>query len=428
MEQNISARSSSFSRRLRSSTLIRIRWLGAICQIAIISFVNFYLGFTLPFANCAVLIAASIGLNIILTFNYSFNHRLDPRIATCILAFDIFVLAGLLYYTGGLENPFAVLLIAPAVISATSLHLHYIIILNLLVIGCVTLLSFVAMPLPWYPDAVIDFPRLLLDGIWTAIIVLLLFSTAYGYRVAEETRRLADALNATELIIQREHHMTALDGLAAAAAHELGTPLATIQLVAKEMQRALKNSPRFAEDIGLLQSQATRCRDILKRLNSLSTEGDEHVSQMKFHELLEEVIAPHRDFGVTIEKQQIESSTGREPVFQRSDGILYGIGNLVENAVDFAEKRVIIRYGWSDKHISLIITDDGQGFPHGMLERLGEPYTSSRTNDHHGGGLGLGLFIAKTLLERSGAQIEFQNRTAEGYGAEVTLTWSRKNF
>lgn len=427
MQTELPIRASSYSRRLHVTTLLRIRWLVLSCQTMAVLFVGLYLGFPLPFGTCIVLISLSAWLNLYLTFHYPFSYRLGPLATTFILGFDILQLAALLFLTGGLQNPFALLIVGPAIVSAASLKLRYIIVLNFLVVLCVTILSIKSLPLPWYPGETISQPRLITDGVWTAIVVALIFFTNYAYRFAEEARRLADAFTATELVLQRENHLSSLDGLAAAAAHELGTPLATIQLVAKEMDYALKSQPEFKEDIELLSSQIARCRDILKHLTSLSTNQNDDIYNMPVTSLIEEIVAPHRDFGIHIEMRQ-ETCTGEEPMLRRNPGILFGLGNLIENAVDFARSEVIVSYCWTEQFIRITIIDNGPGYTPAILDRIGEPYTTSRVADQHGGGLGLGLFIAKTLLERSGAQLYFANSDKKNYGAEVRLQWQRRQL
>jgi len=340
----------------------------------------------------------------------------------------------LLFLTGGLENPFALLLVAPALLCAGSLTVGYIVLLNLLVIFAASLLAFIHLPFPWYE--VISVPSLIVYGTWTAIVSTLLYTTAYSYRIAEEARQLGDALTATELALQHEQHLSTLDGLAAAAAHELGTPLATIQLVARELSHQMGHDPAQREDMELLISQSQRCRDILQRLTSLSADGDPHLSQFKLTSALEEVIAPHRDFGIDIISNNIGVAEN-EPVINRNPGLLHGLGNLIENAVDFARSRVLVDYQWTDDKIIIIITDDGDGFPASILGQVGEPYRSAREqhigkNDKGkivtGGGLGLGLFIAKTLLERSGANISFTNSKVKDLGATITIVWPRETL
>ena len=424
MVQDFGIRSSYLSRRLRLTTLIRLRWLAVAGQSIAVLFVALYLKFPFPVSICFALIACSAWLNLLMSFRYPINHRLEPRAAITVLAFDILQVAGLLYMTGGLQNPFAVLMIVPVIISATSLPSWSTILLGLLVTICATVLAYVYLPLPWYPGQTMQLPLVLIAAVWCSVVSALAFTAVYAYRVAEEARLLADALTATELILQREQHLSALDGLAAAAAHELGTPLATIALVAKEMERSLKQDDRFAEDVELLRSQTERCREILKRLTSLSSTSEEHMSRLKISSLIEEVIEPNRNFGVTIEVKKLRGE-GIEPIIRRNPGIIYGLGNLVENAVDFAKHTIQVSWGWNDRTVEIIVSDDGEGFAPDILDRIGEPYTTGRDREinEHGGGLGLGLFIAKTLLERSGATITFRNRNDPGQGAEVVVIW-----
>ena len=427
MHADLSNRGSNLSRRPRLTTLIRVRWLAIAGQTAAVLFVALYLQFPFAVGICLALIASSAWLNLYLAFRFPTNHRLNPAAASLVLAFDIVQLAGLLYLTGGLQNPFIVLMIVPVIISATSLAARHTMILGLLVALCVSALAFWYRQLPWYPGETVDLPFLFVIGTWCAIISALGFTGVYAYRIAEEARQLGDALTAAELILQREQHLTALDGLAAAAAHELGTPLATIALVVKEMQRSHAADPALADDITLLQSQTQRCRDILQRLTSLSSENEEHMSRLPLSSLIEEVTAPHRNFGVDIAVVRNDGPKP-EPVVRRNPGLLYGLGNLIENAVDFARDEVNVLWSWTATEVSVTIQDDGDGFKPEILDRIGEPYMTSREANNNGGGLGLGLFIAKTLLERSGAKISFQNRSNPGQGAEVKVVWPRSAF
>src|SRR6185437_13510315 len=250
----------------------------------------------------------------------------------------------------------------------------------------------------------------------------------YAWQITEEAHQLSDALASTELVLAREQHLSQLDGLAAAAAHELGTPLSTISVIAKELENAIPADAPHGDDVRLLRQQATRCRDILAKLTELSASGApfDHVPLAA---LIEEVVAPHRNFGVEID---VTLAGGSPPMVARNPAILYGLGNLIENAVDFARERVVIEAAWSEDIINLSIIDDGPGFAPEIMERLGEPYVTSRRDPGDGGdepiGLGLGFFIAKTLLERSGAAIALENRTAPEQGAAVRLHWNRSDF
>lgn len=412
---------------LRLNTLIRLRWLAIIGQSAAVLIVAYWLEFPLPVSLCFALIALSAWLNLFLAFRYPATHRLPPHFALGILLFDALQLAGLLYMTGGLTNPFSLLMTVPVVISATSLPARWTMLLGLAVVAMATLLAFFHLPLPWFPGMTLTMPFIYVAGMWMAVVSSIAFTAIYAYRVAEEARLLANALSATELILQREQHLSALDGLAAAAAHELGTPLATIALVAKEMERALGSDSRFKEDVVLLRSQSERCREILKRLTSLSSEDEAHMARLPFTSLIEEVIAPHRDFGIAITLEPGERQ-GPEPVGRRNPGVIYGLGNLVENAVDFARESVVLRWKWDDARVELTLVDDGPGFPPEIIDRIGEPYMSKRSPVDGGRGLGLGLFIAKTLLERSGASVTFGNAAQPGKGAIVRVSWPRQAF
>jgi two-component system sensor histidine kinase RegB len=415
------------TRQLRLNTLIRLRWLAIVGQSAAVLFVGFGLDFPLPVGPCFALIACSAWLNLFLSFRYPATHRLAPTAALLVLVFDALQLAGLLYMTGGMTNPFAILMIVPVVISATSLPLRLTAVISAIVIGAATLLVFYHLPLPWYPGSELTIPFIYVAGMWVAVVATIVFTALYAWRVAEEARLLAAALSATELILQREQHLSALDGLAAAAAHELGTPLATIALVAREMEGALGQDPRFQEDVTLLRTQSERCREILKRLASLSAEGEHHLARLSLTALVEEVTAPHRNFGIAI-NLRAGPTAGPEPVGERNAGVIYGLGNLVENAVDFARSTVTITWSWDERIVRLTIADDGPGFPPDILDRIGEPYTTTRSVRDGGAGLGLGLFIAKTLLERTGAELAFRNAMDAHHGAIVEVSWPRALF
>jgi two-component system, sensor histidine kinase RegB len=256
------------------------------------------------------------------------------------------------------------------------------------------------------------------------------FIGVYAWQITEEARLLANALAATELVLAREQHLSQLDGLAAAAAHELGTPLATITVIAKELERSISENSRHGEDVRLLREQAQRCREILAKITELPASG-EPFGGMKLSGLLEEVVAPHRDFGIAIDVT-LPSDRALEPTGARNPAIVYGLGNLVENAVDFARSSVEITANWDEEEVVITIRDDGPGFAPEILDRLGEPYVTTRrhrfTEDSEETGLGLGFFIAKTLLERSGATLNFSNHRSLHVGAEVSMRWARSDF
>ncbi len=410
-------------------TSIKLRWLAIAGQSLAVIFVKFGLEFEFPSMLCGALIASSVWLNVFLTLRFPTGYRPTDDAALALFSYDIIQLGVLLYLTGGLQNPFSILLVVPVVISATSHSLWRSLLLGLLVVIIASILMFFHEPLPWTPGIRPVTPFLYVAGTWVAIVSSLAFTAIYTFRVAEEARRLADALTATELVLQREQHLSALDGLAAAAAHELGTPLATIALVSKEMQRELGEDNPLSEDAKLLRSQAQRCREILQKLTSLSEEGEDHLGKLPLTSLIEEIVAPHRDFGVEIDIN-ILGARQTQPIAHRNPGVLYGLGNLVENAVDFAHGRVVVDANWDDNSVSIVICDDGPGYSHEVLGRIGEPFLTSRPpiDDPNAGGLGLGLFIAKTLLERSGAALLFSNQQKKNIGARVEIVWSREKF
>jgi two-component system, sensor histidine kinase RegB len=421
-------------RSVRLDTLVRLRWLAIIGQTTAVLVVYYGLEFNLPIWACLAVIALSVWLNIALRIRFRMTQRLEPDRAAWLLAFDIGELAVLLFLTGGLQNPFSFLFLGPVLISATALPPRYTLMLGGFAVLCATVLGFAHYPLPWSSDDPLDFPAIYLWGVWFSILLSIGFIGVYAWQVTEEARQLSDALAATELVLAREQHMSQLDGLAAAAAHELATPLSTISVIAKELERELKPDSDHAEDIRLLREQSQRCRDILAKLTELSASG-EPFDRLALSALIEEVVAPHRNFGVAI-GITLPPERAAEPVVARNPATLYGLGNLLENAVDFARERVEVTAWWDAEDIVVTISDDGPGFAPEVMDRIGEPYVTSRRrrrrrqvlDDGETSGLGLGFFIAKTLLERAGAGVSFENRPFPDRGAEVTVRWSRSEF
>ena len=418
-------------RNVRLDTLVRLRWLAIIGQTTAVLVVYYGLDFELPIYACLAAIILAAWLNVALRLRFHMTQRLEPDRAAWLLAFDVAELAVLLFLTGGLQNPFAFMFLGPVLLSATALPPRFTLLLGGFAVVCATILVFVHYPLPWDSDDPLQLPPIYMIGVWLCILLAIGFIGAYAWQITEESRQLSDALAATELVLAREQHLSQLDGLAAAAAHELGTPLSTISVIAKELERAIAPNAPHGDDVRLLREQARRCRDILAKLTELSA-GGEPFDRMPLTALIEEVVAPHRNFGVTIDVS-VPGDRSAEPVGARNPAILYGLGNLLENAVDFARDRVLVNAQWSEDSVGVTISDDGPGFAPEILARIGEPYVTSRR--HHQGdtgeepaGLGLGFFIAKTLLERSGASLSFQNRPQPERGAIIRLGWSRSDF
>jgi len=412
-------------RPLRLATLVGLRWLAIAGQTIGVLFVQFGLNFPLPLTECLMLIGLSVLLNLWLVFRLGEGYRPTPMVATVHLAFDLCQLAALLALTGGLQNPFSLLLLAPVSVSATTLPQTATTMLAALAIALASLLSVFHLALPWDPDSTIVFDRVYVIGIWVSIICGTIFIAAYTNRVAHEARQLADALAATELALSRHEQLSALDGLAAAAAHELGTPLSTIALAAREIRDEVPAGP-VREDIELIMSQAARCREILGKLRNLRDTPGDPFAAVPVSALLAEVIRPLEGGGkvITVRTSNDDSA---EPVVRRNASLLYGLGNLIENAAQFAEHAVLVEASWDKQALTVTITDDGPGFPSDLIARLGEPYLTTRPRNADSGepgGLGLGIFISKTLLERTGARLSFENEAADGH-AQVRLIWPR---
>jgi two-component system sensor histidine kinase RegB len=416
-------------RYVRLDTILRLRWLAVLGQLAAIFVVLQGLEFNLPVIPCLAIIALSALLNLSLQVAFDPMQRLEPVYAAGLLALNIIELAGLLFLTGGLQNPFSFMFLAPVLISATALPVRLTIALGALAVACASVLLFFHLPLPWDAEDPLVLPPIYLFGVWLSILLAIGVTSLYAFQVTEEARKLSDALAATELVLAREQHLTQLDGLAAAAAHELGTPLSTIVLISRELERALQDNGQVSNDIKTLREQAQRCRDILAKITQLSTAAP--FDRMNLSTLIEEIVAPHRDVDVPI-KVRIAVAAAAEPVGWRNPAILYGVSNILENAVDFARSEVEVNAWWNNDSVEIVISDDGPGFAPDIIKRIGEPYLSRRRGNEEGAGehsgLGLGVFIARTLLERTGAKVSFTNRTFPDHGAVVSILWPRHRF
>jgi two-component system, sensor histidine kinase RegB len=418
------------ARQLRVGTLNGLRWMAVVGQSAAVLATHFGLRLELPVVACLACVASSALLNIWLRWRFPVSQRLDESWATIILGFDIVQLAALLYLTGGLINPFSILMLAPVMISAASLPPARMIFLLVLALGASTALTFVHRPLPWLSGQILQLPALYSLGAWAALATGAVFVTIYAHRVAEEARQLARALTATELVLAREQHLTQLDGLAAAAAHELGTPLATIATAITEMTRLGPPPGAFAEDLALVAGEIDRCRTILGKLTSLDEAGFGPMGELSISHLIEEIVAPHRNFDVQLEVDL--NGEAPEPICRRNPGMIYGLGNLIDNALDFARHRVAISASWTGANVMILIADDGPGLAANVLARIGEPYVTTRGrkpgDDSSATGLGLGLFIAKSLLERSGGTLALVNAAPPAIGARASIVWPREAF
>lgn len=438
--------------RLRLQTLVKLRWIAVLGQLVATGVVSGLFGYDMPVGYCLGLIACSAWLNVFLSIRYPARHRPSVGFASALLVYDIVQLGLLLYLTGGIENPFAVLLVAPVTVSAAALPPLNTVLLGVLATASALALVTSYLPLPWLAGGRVELPFLYKIGIFAAIEACMTFLAFYAWRLTKEAREMSAALAATEHVLAREQKLHALDGLAAAAAHELGTPLGTIVLTTKEMMKGMAKDDPHLDDVALLSEQAQRCREILQKLTRQPDAQDPMHSSVSVRDLISEAAGPYRShfIPVMIEAGAVPGADGKlptEPVGERKPGVIYGIGNIIENAIDFARNKVEVTAHWSGSEVTVSIADDGPGFSAGVFDTLGEPYVTTRPlaapkkdketlrKREEGGrgsgkmtGLGLGFFIAKTLLERSGAVLAFENRAAPQHGAIVRITWSRADF
>jgi len=408
---------------LRLGTLTGLRWFAVFGQFLVLVVVRFGFGFEIHLAPVLAIIAAGVAVNLYAHFGFLPAKPLSQRETVAYLGFDTLQIASILYFTGGIQNPFALWLIMQAMLASSSLPLRRALWVIATVILALTVVAIWHRPLPWVTADGFSLPQVYNIGIWSALMLGVLFTSAYAYRVTSEHLKLSAALGATQKALSQEERLAALDGLAAAAAHELGTPLATIQVTAREMEHELPDGD-LKEDAALLVSQTQRCQKILKRLSQSGQAGDAVHNTLSLDELLREAARPFVTEGTPSIQTRFDSDTAQIPdSLQRRPEVIYGLRNLIENAHKYASDLVDIKASWNDQSVWVTISDDGPGIPSEMLMRLGEPYPriSTQANDSKGG-LGLGFFIAKTLLERTGASLSFGNHEKPS-GAWVKVKW-----
>lgn len=403
---------------IRLRTLLLVRWIGIAGQLATVLVVRYAIGIDVPMAPLLTAIGASAVLTLALSL-WRPAPRLNETATAVLLTWDIGQLAALLLFTGGLDNPFALMLLAPVTISATVLSRGYTVVLCALAIGAASVLALHSQPLDW-ESADIDLHDGYLIGMWSALVSGLLFFAAYAGWISAETRRAMQALTAAQAALAREQRLAAVGALAAATAHELGTPLGTVQLVAAELAAEITPDDPLAEDVALLAREVARCRDILKQLSARTEPEDAHgpLALLAPAALVESVVQRYRRDEIEV---RIQSFGEDVPSFARAPELIHGLANILQNAIQFARTQVEIRIATMPDAVEMTIVDDGPGFPTNILDHLGEPYVSTRARD--GSHMGLEIFIAITLLERSGASLEFGNR-AKG-GARVRIRWPR---
>jgi len=419
---------------VRLRTLIVLRWIAIAGQLSAIVIAQRLFNLNLDFGLCLLAIGASIIANLIAIFVYPENKRLTEREVISMLIFDISQLSALLFLTGGLHNPFALLILVPVTISATALRTGPTIFVGGVAIVFITLVMLFHIPLRTNMGFIMRMPNDFVLGFWIAIIIGVVFLGAYARRVTSEVNSMSEALLATQMALAREQKMTDLTSVVAAAAHELGTPLATIKLASSELMDELDNRSDLFEDAQLIREQADRCRDILRSMGR-SGKDDLYVHQAPLSAIVREAAEPHMDRGKDI---QFGISASEQPDILRHPEIIHGLRNLIQNAVDFAASTVWVDATWTETSISIRIIDDGRGFPSYVFSRIGDPFVRMRKPDTDRDqrpdyeGMGLGLFIAKTLLERSGAELTFANgrdphagptNPGQRSGAIVEVVW-----
>jgi len=412
--------------QLDKKTLVILRWIAIIGQYISISFVYFILNFELPFFYCNVIILLGVVTNVYLQFAVKENQLSNIKSSACLL-YDVIQLSSLLFLTGGVTNPFIILLIIPTIVSSTFLTLRSTINLLITTIAILIVLTVYYLPLPHFNELHFHVPNYYLYAIPLAIIIGLIFLTYFGVRFGVESRKRTEALNRLELVLAKEHELESIGLQAAAAAHSLGTPLSTITVIAKELEKEIGTNSIYSKDISLLLSQTKRCSEILKNLSQDQLKDDAFLSNIKIGDLLDEIV---RSFNEISEKKILLTKEENEldPQIYRTLEITYGLRNFVGNAIKYSKSLVEVNLKSNDTVTEVMVSDDGPGFSEDIIDVLGEPYIRSKNKIISAkSGLGLGTFIGKTLLERMKANIKF-SKSSKLNGAQVTIKWLTKDL
>tara|TARA_B100000029_G_scaffold31770_1_gene30258 strand:+ start:839 stop:2119 length:1281 start_codon:yes stop_codon:yes gene_type:complete len=407
--------------RLEKKTVIILRWIALLGQLFTVYIAHFYFQFELPIIYCSLTIFCGGVTNIFIQFNFRKN-QLSNTESTILLFYDVIQLTLLLYLTGGVTNPFVIFLIVPAIVSSTLLNLTSTFFLSFITIISLLLITFNHYPLPYKGNLHFHVPEYYIYSIPISLTIVLLFLNYFGFRFGFEARKRGNALSKLESVLAKEQELDSIGHQAAAAAHSLGTPLSTINVIAKELRKEISNDKKYSEDIDILLEQARKCGEILKKISKREIVDDEYISNINIQDLLDEIVI---SFNQVTEKEIILNLKKVKKKFpiKRSPEITYGIRNFIGNAVKFSKKNVYIDLEKDGDEIKLIINDDGPGFPDDILKIVGEPYISSKNKFLKSkSGLGLGTFIGKTLLERKKAKIDFFNGV-DG-GAQVEISWN----
>ena len=411
---------------LDKNTLTILRYIAIFGQFFAVNLVYFYLSLPFPIELTYIIILIGLLTNLYLQFGIKIN-QLKDLYAAIFLVYDLIQLSILLYLTGGIFNPFTLLLIIPAIVSSTFLSMGTTIILGIITSLLLLMISFFYLPLPGENMNLLHFPDFYKIGIVISILIGLIFLSYFGIRFAGETKKRSEALNKLQEVISKEYELESLGGQAAAAAHSLGTPLATISVVAKELKKEIGNNSELTKDIDLLISQTKRCSEILKQISKKQIEEDIFLSLIKFEDLLEEIIVSFKE--TSSKKINLLADNDLNKIaIQRTPEIIYGLRNFIGNAVKFSKSKVKIDLISNQKIIEIKINDDGPGIPEDIINKIGEPYIKSKSKElSANSGLGLGTFLGKTLLERQNAKLLFRRNSDLG-GALVIISWEPKNF
>ena len=419
---------------MRLRTLVLVRWFAIAGQVLALVIGQQLYGLKLALGPCAIAIGLSVLTNLLAVVIFPDNRRLSEAETVLTLLFDTLQLSLLLAFTGGLNNPFALLVLAPVTIAATVLTSRSTLLLASFAVGMVTIVGLVHIPLRTANNSLLEMPVVFVFGFWVAIVTGIIFISIYTRRVTAEMTSMSEALLATQMALAREQKLTDLGGVVAATAHELGTPLATIKLVSAELMEELQDAKDLHSDAQLIHEQAERCGDILRSMGRAGKD-DLHLRITPWSALVREAAEPHLDRGKNVKfvfSQNLEFDMD-QPKTLRKPEVIHGLRNLIQNAVDFAQSEVRIDVGWSEAEIFVTISDDGSGFAPQVINRIGDPFMRRKKHDAQSSarpgydGMGLGLFIAKTLLERSGSELEFLNASTDHSlrGAVVRGVWPR---
>jgi len=411
---------------LDKNTLTVLRYIAIFGQFIAITIVYYYLKLYFPIKESYLVVFIGLLTNLFLQLKIKVNQLKDTY-ASFFLLYDLMQLSILLYLTGGIFNPFIILLIIPAIVSSTFLSMGTTIILSVITSFMLFLLTYFYLPLPGTDTNLFSFPSFYKFGIITSVLIGLIFLSYFGIRFSGETKKRSKALNKLQEVIAKEYELESLGGQAAAAAHSLGTPLATISVVAKELKKEIGNNKEISTDIDLLISQVKRCSEILKKISKKQIEEDSFISSIKFEDLLTEISSSFKETSSKNIELNFKNDLNKIDI-KRSPEIIYGLRNFIGNAIKFCKNEVKINLYSDYQMIKIEINDDGPGIPDDIISKMGEPYIRSKSKKiSFNSGLGLGSFLGKTLLERQGADLFFK-RSGKLGGALVVITWNPKTF